>query len=73
MKEEIKIEELNGLTFKKPFRSELELEIYDFFKNIPNLVESFGKTDLTKMTGMEKKALIEKIRNKYNLKKKVDY
>ena len=71
---ENKTEELNGLTFKKPFRSEFELEIYEMFKDILNLVDFTGKIDLTAMTGMEKKELIEKVHKKYNFsQRKMDY
>lgn len=62
--------EKNGLKFKRPFRSELEKDIYDYFCQIPNLKEKVGEVDLTKMTGQDKKELIDKICSFYNLKKK---
>jgi hypothetical protein len=57
-----------GLVFKKPFKSELELYIYKTFCMHPDLSEKYGPVDLTKITGQEKKDLIDRINKDLGIK-----
>jgi hypothetical protein len=58
-----------GLIYKKPFKSELELNLYNLFCSHPELSEKYEIVDMTQMTGQEKKQLIDKIHLELGLKK----
>lgn len=67
---EERAKEMNGLTYKKPLKSELEKKIYDFYNLYPNLHEKINRhVCLSDMTGMEKKALLDEICEIYKIKK----